>query len=80
MTYKLSNAGRALAWRDYEAYGYGLSHLAVWNLSKAFGPIAHWSLADLTLGQIEDSCAAAGREIAYNFVHILNLPNLATPR
>lgn len=76
--YKLSDAGRAMLWRDYQAYSYGLSNLAQWNLSKVFGPIAHWTLK-LTLGQIEDANAAAGREIAGNFTRILNLPAFATP-
>ena len=76
--YKLSDAGRAMLWRDYQAYGYGLSDLARWNLSKVFGPIARWA-SDLTLGQIEDAHAATGREIAGNFTRILNLPELAAP-
>lgn len=75
--YKLSDVGRAMLWRDYQAYGYGLSDLAQWSLSKVFGPIAHWA-PDLTLGQIEDVRAAAGREIAGNFTRILNLPAFTT--
>lgn len=75
---KLSDAGRAMLWRDYQAYGYVLSDLAQWSLSKVFGPIAHWP-SDLTLGMIENAHAAAGREIAGNFTRILNLPELAAP-
>lgn len=76
--YKLSDAGRAMLWRDYQAYGCGLSDLARWSLSKVFGPIAHWP-SDLTLGRVEDAHAAAGREIAGNFTRALNLPSLVKP-
>jgi hypothetical protein len=76
--YKLSDAGRAMLWRDYQAYGYGLSDLARWSLSKVFGPIAHWP-SDLTLARIEDAHAAAGREIAWAFNEVLKLPVLAIP-
>lgn len=75
---RLSDAGRAMLWRDCQAYGYGLSDLARWSLSKVLGPIARWP-PDLTLGQIEDVHAATGREIAGNFTRILNLPAFTTP-
>lgn len=75
---KLSDAGRAMLWQDYQTCGYGLSHLAQWNLSRVLGPIAHWA-PDLTLGRMEDACAAAGREIAWVFNEMLKLPALTMP-
>jgi hypothetical protein len=74
--YQLSEAGRSMLWSDYQAYGYGLPDLAVWHLSKAFGPIAHWR-QDLTLGDLEDAHEASGRHIARTFVAILERPELA---
>lgn len=76
--YRLSDAGRAMLWRDYQAYGYGLSALAQWSVSTVYGPIAHWP-SDLTLGKIEDAYYAAGREIAWVFHEILKLPELTMP-
>ena len=77
--YKLSDAGRAMLWQDYKAYGYGLSQLAQYCVSGVLGrSIAHWPL-DLTLGQIEDAHRATGREIAGNFTRMLNLPEFTVP-
>lgn len=76
--YRLSEAGRSMTWGEWQSYGYGLTHLAQYEVSKAFGPIAHWSQA-LTLGSIEDASPFAGRIIAQVFVEKLFLPSLAIP-
>lgn len=77
--YRLSDTGRAMLWRDYEAYGYSLSQLAQSKVSGVLGrSIAHWP-PDLTLGQIEDAHYATGREIAGNFTRVLGLPRFAIP-
>lgn len=74
--YQLSDLGRQMLWSEYEGYGYGLTHLSEWRLSIELGPIAHWS-KELTLGQVEDIDPYAGRGIAWNFVNILDMPELA---
>ena len=77
--YRLSDLGRQMLWSEYESYGYSLSLLSEWRLSMELGPIAHWS-PELTLGRIEDIDPAAGREIARNFVDILDMPELTVLR
>ena len=79
MVYRLSDLGRQMLWSKYQCYGYKLSDLCLWRLALKFGPIARWS-SELTLGQIEDTDPAAGREIAHVFHNILNLPVYTVPR
>lgn len=74
--YRLSEVGRSMAWKEYQAFGYGLTQWQDYGLSRAFGPIAHWS-ESLTLGEIEDACPFAGRTMAKIFAERLNLPDLA---
>jgi hypothetical protein len=75
--YKLSQAGRLVTWAEYQAYGYGLTHLDTWRLGGFLGPIAHWS-SDLRLGKIEDLCPSAGRSIAHVFATKLGRPDCVT--
>lgn len=74
--YRLSEVGRSMTWKEYQAFGYGLTQWQDYGLSRAFGPIAHWS-ENLTLGEIEDACPFAGRTMAKIFAERLNLPDLA---
>lgn len=74
----LNDAGRAMSWKEYQRFGYAISHIEVWHLSRSFGPIARWP-DHLTLGEIEDACPAAGRLIARVFADHVNRRDLTVP-
>ncbi len=78
MIYKLSDIGRNITyaeWRKFGGCGLPKSTLAY----KKLGPIAHWDMNKLTLGEIENACPYTGRSFARFAVEHLDRPSMGVP-
>ena len=78
MIYELSEEGRQITYSDWRKMG----GCGVPNGTRAtcnLGPMAHWNINELTLGQIEDACPYTGRCFARFAVEHLNHHKIAVP-
>lgn len=78
MIYKLSETGRRRTYFDWRKMG----GCGVPNNTRAtthLGPMVHWDVQNLTLGQIEDACPYTGRCFARFAVEHLGRPTMVVP-
>lgn len=75
--YTLSDQGKQITWKQWlKMGGCRLSGCVSSNVGKAFHlPEKHWG--DITLGQMQEVCIVAGREISGFAVRHLNKPEIA---
>jgi len=79
MIYRLTEAGRAVTWREWRRLGgCGLTAWGTAHVCDAHGPETRWP-ADLTLGQIADADPAQGRGLARFARDHLRKPEWAEP-
>lgn len=78
MIYQLSDTGRRLTYGEWKKAG-GCSPPGRTMAYGTLGPIAHWDIDKLTLGDIEDACPYTGRDFARFAVEHLRKPSLAMP-
>ena len=78
MIYKLSESGRRYTYYNWRKMG-GCGVPNNTNATDHLGPIAHWNVKNLTLGQIEDACPYTGRVFARFAVEHLDRQAMAVP-